>query len=319
MTMKLKFLSGLILIAALITCSALLSFKSSIKSSNQEPSVTLLDSVLKNNILKVWYPFIIDSADGGYFSNATFDWKLMADQPKMLVTQSRHVWTSSQAAMFYNDSTYTTYARQGFKFLTQHMWDKQYGGFFNIRSKNGGYTTEMYQNKKMAYGNVFAIYGLTSYYNLTKDTTALDFAKRTFLWLEKHSHDKVYGGYVDAMDQDGTWLSKVNSVSKNFDLQKTGSLKDYNSSIHLLEAFTELYKVWPDPLVRTRLNEMLILVRDTFTNDKGYLNLNFTENWKLVSNRDSTEEVIHKHSEIDHISFGHDVETAFLLLEASYA
>ena len=120
----------------------------------------------------------------------------------MLVTQSRQVWTSSQAALFYNDSTYTKYARHGFEFLTKHMWDKTYGGFFNIRSRNGSYTAEMYGNNKMAYGNVYAIYGLVSYYKLTNDTVALQYAQKTFLWLEKHSHDKVYGGYVDAMAQD---------------------------------------------------------------------------------------------------------------------
>jgi len=49
------------------------------------------------------------------------------------------------------------------------------------------------------------------------------------------------------------------------------------------------------------------------------LNLYFTDDWKLVSNRDSSQEVIRSRSWIDHITFGHDVETAFLLLEASYA
>lgn len=189
------------------------------------------------------------------------------------------------------------------------MWDNTYGGFFNLRSKEGGFIDESYKNEKRAYGNTFAIYGLVSWYNLTKDTTALGYARRTFLWLDKHSHDKEYGGYVDAMDQKGNWIR-----------DKQGSAwKDYNSTIHLLEAFTELYKVWPDTLVKTRLNELLVIVRDAFVNPRGYLNLNFTEDWKLVTNRDSAKDVIYQRRFIDHISFGHDVETAFLLLEASHA
>ncbi len=287
------------------------------KAFDSDSLASVFDSSFKKGILDVWYPRMIDSVDGGYFTNATFDWKIMDKQPKMLVTQSRQIWTSSQAALFYNDSTYTKYARHGFEFLIKHMWDKTYGGFFNIRSRKGGYTAEMYGNNKMAYGNVYAIYGLASYYKLTKDTVALQYAQKTFLWLEKHSHDKVYGGYVDAMAQDGTWLPVAGTGSK-LPGAASGVWKDYNSSIHLLEAFTELYKVWPDPLVRTRLQEMFLLVRDTFVNRKGYLKLNFTENWKLITNRDSTEEVIRRRSGIDHISFGHDVETSFLLLEASY-
>lgn len=278
--------------------------------------ISVFDHSLKNGVLDVWYPRMIDSVDGGYFSNATFDWKIPQHQPKMLVTQSRLIWTSSQAALFYNDSTYTKYARHGFQFLTSHMWDNTHGGFYNIRSKNGNYTDEMYGNTKTAYGNAFAIYGLTSYYKLTHDTVALDFARKTFLWLDKYSHDNAHGGYVDAMSENGIWLSKMKTDSKE---SGNVSLKDYNSTIHLMEAFTELYKAWPDPLVKTRLQEVLTIVRDTFVNKKGYLNLYFTDDWKLVSNRDSSQEVIRSRSWIDHITFGHDVETAFLLLEASYA
>ena len=266
----------------------------------------------KSNILDVWYPRMVDTSDGGFLSNASFDWEIAEKQPKMLVTQSRHLWTASQAGLFYNDSVYTRLARHGFEFLTCKMWDETHGGFFNIRAKDGSHTPEMYGDNKMAYGNAFAIYGLSSYFSLTNDSTALAFAKKTFLWLEKFSHDPVYGGYVDAMDRTGTWLARISGTEKP-------AIKDFNSSIHLMEAFTGLYKIWPDPLVRTRLEEMLTLVRDTFTNEKGYLNLNFTENWTLVSLRDSSEEVVLRKKGMDHISFGHDVETAFLLLEASHA
>jgi len=286
--------------------------------SKSDSMITVFDQSLRKGVLDVWYPRMIDSVNGGYFSNATFDWKIPEHQPKMLVTQSRLIWTSSEAALFYNDSTYTKYARHGFQFLTKHMWDNTHGGFFNIRSKTGTYTDEMYGNTKTAYGNAFAIYGLTSYYKLTKDTVALNYARKTFLWLDKHSHDNVHGGYVDAMSEDGIWLSKIKTDSREPGAGN-GSLKDYNSTIHLMEAFTELYKVWPDPLVKSRLQEVLTIVRDTFVNKKGYLNLYFTDDWKLVSNRDSSQEVIRSRSWIDHITFGHDVETAFLLLEASYA
>jgi mannobiose 2-epimerase len=87
----------------------------------------------------------------------------------------------------------------------------------------------------------------------------------------------------------------------------------------LLEAFTELYEVWPDPLVRERLEEMLYLVRDKITTPKGNLTLFFTHEWKPISFRDSSEAVIRKHKNLDHVSFGHDVETAYLMLEASHA
>jgi cellobiose epimerase len=294
----------------------LFSCSTKVAESDLKPDISVFDSCFKHGILEKWYPLVIDSA-GGYFSNLSYNWTIDSLQPKMLVTQSRHIWTSSQAALFYNDSSYTKYAQHGVDFLINHMWDKKYGGFFNIRSRKGEYLDQSYKNEKRAYGNSFAIYGLTSYFNLTKDTIALDYAKKTFLWLEKYSHDRKNGGYIDILDQDGTWVSrKKNTPGED---QAVAAWKDYNSSIHLLESFTELYKVWPDSLVKARLQEMLFLIRDTFVGNKGYLTLYFTEDWKPVSIRDSSNSFIRQYSFIDHVSFGHDVETAFLMLEASNA
>jgi mannobiose 2-epimerase len=116
------------------------------------------------------------------------------------------------------------------------------------------------------------------------------------------------------MKRDGSVIHRDGSVPSTDDL----GYKDQNSSIHLLEAFTELYQVWRDPLVAERLKEMLFLIRDTIVDDKGSLILFLHPDWTPVSFRDSSEEVILKHRNLDHVSFGHDVETAFLLLEASH-
>jgi mannobiose 2-epimerase len=285
---------------------------------NRDSLASVLENSLKSNILDAWYPKIIDSEDGGYFSNLTYDMKVTENQPKMLVTQSRQIWTSSQAAMFYNDSSYIKYSRHGARFLIEKMWDQDYGGFFNLRTKAGGTPQGPAGDEKKAYGNAFAIYGLSSYYEVSKDPLALEYAKKAFLWLDEHSHDAANGGYIDAMDRSGTWLSRVKSGAVQRG-STAGSRKDFNSSIHLLEALTALYNVWPDELVKERLTEMLRLVRDTFTTPKGYLILYFTEDWQPVTNKDSSESVIRRRSGTDHISFGHDVETGFLLLEASHA
>jgi mannobiose 2-epimerase len=72
-------------------------------------------------------------------------------------------------------------------------------------------------------------------------------------------------------------------------------------------------------LVRDRLQEMLLLIRDKMVTPKGYLVLFFTPDWKPISYRDSSKEVILQHRYLNHVSFGHDVETAYLMLEASHA
>jgi len=125
----------------------------------------------------------------------------------------------------------------------------------------------------------------------------------------------VCKGYYQHLKRDGTKVLRDASMPINSEI----GYKDQNSSIHLLEAFTELYAVWPDELVKMRLQEMLNLVRDKLTNKKGSLVLFFTPNWTPVSFRDSSEAVILQNKNLDHVSFGHDVETAYLMLEASHA
>lgn len=161
---------------------------------------------------------------------------------------------------------------------------------------------------KDAYGNAFAIYGLSAYARQTNDTSALALAKKAFLWLDKHSYDPRYGGYFQFLKADGTPLKEG--------YQGTPP-KDQNSSIHLLEAFTELYRVWPDPVVKERLLMMLSVIRDKIIQPKGYLQLFVNQDLSPFSLREAPERIRAKRWSNDHISYGHDVETAYLMLEAS--
>ena len=128
---------------------------------------------------------------------------------------------------------------------------KTYGGFYNLVARDGTVKSTI----KEAYGNAFAIYGLSAYYECSNDTAALNLAKEAFIWMEKHSHDSIYKGYYQHLQRDGTPVQRTANIPGTSDL----GYKDQNSSIHILEALTELYHVWPDPLVKTRLQEMLAL------------------------------------------------------------
>ncbi|MFZ4621292.1 MAG: N-acylglucosamine 2-epimerase, partial [Bacteroidota bacterium] len=85
--------------------------------------IPALHTALKEQILKRWYPLVIDKEFGGYFTNVSHDWKLEPEQDKMIVTQARHVWVTSKIAGFYDDaSSYEPMARHGYDFLKRFMW-----------------------------------------------------------------------------------------------------------------------------------------------------------------------------------------------------
>jgi mannobiose 2-epimerase len=289
------------------------SFKPANEREKREIASEMKESMV-NQLLKPWYPAAIDTLYGGFLSSFTYNFKPVGSQDKMIVTQARHTWSNAKAAEeFPMDTWYKTGAAQGFHFLRDVMWDKQSGGFYTYVNREG-YVKDDHFSPKEAYGNSFAIYGLAAYYQLSGDTSALNLAIKGFMWLEKHSHDPVYKGYFQHMERDGTPIKRTANTPST---AETG-YKDQNTSIHLLEAFNELYTVWPDDLLRKRLHEMLLLVRDTIVTPKGYLNLFFYDDWTPVSYRDSSEAVILTHRGLNHVSFGHDVETAYLMLEASH-
>ena len=190
------------------------------------------------------------------------------------------------------------------------MWDKQEGGFFWGLDESGKIKAS-YGGEKHAYGIAFALYGLSAAYEATGERRALDLARRTFAWLDRQAHDAANGGYYEALSRSGATIgSSARAGARGGSARTTDLLgtvygyKSMNSHIHLLEAMTALYRIWPDPLVEKRLRELFLVVRDKIAVEPGCLNLFFTPDWRPVP---------------EHDSFGHDVETAYLLLEAAEA
>jgi mannobiose 2-epimerase len=271
-------------------------------------------------LLNKWYPLCIDRLYGGYYSNLAFNWEVMPQQDKMIVTQARHIWCCSKAASFLDNDIYRENAYHGFKFLKDVMWDKEYGGFYQIRSREGGMTDyHNFMDEKRAYGNAFAVYGLAALHKLTGDESVLKLAAGAFNWIESNCFDKEYNGYFQFFTRENIPFDKNSAhQTRAVDASEAG-YKDQNSSIHLLEAYTELYNTWKTPEVYVKLNNLLTLIRDKMVTDKGYLTLFFDRQLNPVSFINAPAEVREKNFGLDHVSFGHDYETAFLMLEASHS
>jgi cellobiose epimerase len=276
--------------------------------------------MLADDLLKNWYPRVIDTRCGGYYTNLAHDWQLLPSQDKMIVSQARHIWTTSEAAAFYpTKDAFPDYAMHGVKFLQRYMWDHEHGGFYQIRNREGGFTENRgWCNEKRTYGNAFAILALARYYRLTRDSSALDLAKEAFTWLEEHAFDQVHGGYFQFLTREGNIIGNNGAHATEADDKHECGYKDLNSSIHLLEAYTELYRVWRDRKLRSQLIALLQLIRDTMAAEQGYLRLFFEPDWTPLSFREASPKVRMLNYELDHISFGHDFQTAVFLLDASH-
>ncbi len=156
---------------------------------------------------------------------------------------------------------------------------------------------------KEAYGNAFGIFAAATNYQVTHDQTALDLAQRAFHWFDQHGHDAKNGGYLEVVPDGSGATDELISGGVN-PIGVHADEKSMNTSIHVLESLTALYEVWPDPEVKSRLNEMFEIVRDRIYADPGYLVQFFSADWRPRPSNDS---------------YGHDVETAYLLTEAASA
>ncbi|HEY1578048.1 MAG TPA: AGE family epimerase/isomerase [Terracidiphilus sp.] len=261
-----------------------------------------MDTSLRTDVLNVWFPRSIDTQHGGFHSHFARDWKELPSDGKFSVFQGRMTWVASQTVMrepTFKDR-FTPIVHHGVDYLASVMWDKQDGGFFWGLDDNGQITPEFTSNKHL-YGIGFCIYGAAAAYQATHDPEALALAQNGFRWIEQHAHDSAHGGYFEWLTRNGTpIIPDPSNVKAAANPIGPANYKSMNTHIHLLEALTELYQVWPDPTLRARLEELLAIVRDKICVEPGAMNLYFTNAWQPIP---------------DHDSFGHDVETAYLMLE----
>jgi mannobiose 2-epimerase len=264
-----------------------------------------VETVLREDVLEVWFPRCVNSKTGGFFSSYLRDWQRGTSEGYFSVFQARMLWVAAQVSRcrLERAEDFLEALQHGVKFLNDLLWDSECGGFF-WGLNDGRKVSSLYTDGKHLYGQSFCIYALAAAYQTTHDATVLDLALRAFHWIDAHAHDKQSGGYFEWLTRDGQVVKTKSAAASAGEVPVARfpiGYKSMNTHIHLLEAFTALYRIWPDKELRTRVEELLVLVRDRICVEPGVMSLYFTENWRPIPGNDS---------------YGHDIETAYLLIEA---
>lgn len=271
------------------------------------PTAERLRSLLADEMGR-WYPAAVDDR-GGFHQDIARDWSIMPDRERSLVYQSRMTWTAAAYAEFdpSRRDEFLKYARHGLAYLDETMRDAEQGGFHWILGPDGKLDPKL-GDEKHVYGTAFVIYAAAKVRDVAGDDRALKVARDAFDWLEAHAHDAEHGGWFEGIRRDGTAIKTYDPAApvaaRQDRLGVYYGFKTMNSHIHILEALAELAKVDDRPIVGERLEEALRLVRDRIAVEPGALNLYLTRDWRAIPAHDS---------------FGHDVETAYLLVESAEA
>ncbi|KAA6441323.1 N-acyl-D-glucosamine 2-epimerase [Dyadobacter flavalbus] len=244
------------------------------------------------NILDYWEKYGPDPEKGGFYGRVTYENMPVKDAARSVVLTSRILWTFSLAHRLFKEPKYLTLADRAYQQLVKYYFDPEYGGVYWIVKADGSPE----ETKKQIYGNAFAMYGLSEYYRVTHYAPALEKAKELFNVIEKHAFDPVNGGYREAFSRD--W-----SETDDYILSKKPWIKSMNTHLHLVEAYTNLYSVWPDEKLKKQTADMLEAILTHIVNaETNSMQLFFDETWKAKDNI---------------VSYGHDIEASWLLFETA--
>ncbi len=246
-----------------------------------------------DNILSWWANNMLDEEGQGFIGRIDGSGIKHPGAPRGIVMYTRILW-SFAAAVQSVKIAYLPLAKKAYQYIIDHFLDRKNGGLYWMVDKSG-YPLD---KKKQIYAQAFGIYAFATYYQCTGEPEALQIANQIFLLIEKHAHDHEKRGYLEAMTEDWHWMEDVRLSDKEANDKKT-----MNTHLHLLECFTQLYKVDQRPLYAQALEDLIILYKNKFVDLKtGRLKLFFDEDWN---------------ENLTHHSYGHEIESVWLMNEAA--
>lgn len=251
-------------------------------------------SELENNILPFWMNKMEDNEEGGFYGQITGEDELKPEASKGAILNARILWTFSSAYRLLKKPEYLETATRAKRYLIDRFYDPQYGGiYWELDYKGNPLDT-----KKQIYAIGFAIYGLSEYARATGDEEALAYAQQLFDVIEQHSFDSEQNGYVEALTRDWQPIEDMRLSDKDENEKKT-----MNTHLHILEPYTNLYRIWKDERLERQLRNLIeVFISRILDPQTGHLNLFFEEDWT---------------NKYHIVSYGHDIEASWLIHEAA--
>ena len=245
------------------------------------------------SILNYW--LTLKDPKGGFFGEGLSDGTVLHNAPRGVIRNARIIWSFAAADEVLKKPDYLVAAMEAKEYFLRVFCDHKYGGVYWSVSADG----ERLDDKKQLYSQGFAIYGLSELYRVTKDTEALKAAVNLYKVVEKFFADKENGGYIEALARDFSPLEDMSLSAHDINADKT-----MNSHLHILEAYANLYKVWPDKDLKKAVESLLDIVGTKIMDSDGHLQLYFRRDWTVMPGG---------------VSYGHDIETSWLALECAMA
>lgn len=252
------------------------------------------ETELRGNLLPFWLRHVPHPERGGFHGAVGRDGTPREGAPRAALMTSRILWTFSAAYRAYGDPAYRAMAARAYADLTGPFLDRVHGGVFWSLDPAGRPQADF----KHVYGQAFAVYALSEYHRATGDAGALRAARALYRLIEERAADPVHGGYHEAFTRD--W-QRLRPGART--VVGPAGLKSQNTHLHVMEAYANLLRASGDDDVRQSQRRLIALILDRIVDPAtGHLGLFFAPDWTPRSSE---------------ISYGHDIEFAWLVTEAA--
>jgi mannobiose 2-epimerase len=249
---------------------------------------------LTQNVLPFWSQKMIDTDNGGFWGQIDGNNQIINTADKGGILNARILWSFSAAYLQEKNPLYLEMANRAKAYILNHFFDPEFGGtYWNI-----SFDGKPVDTKKQIYSQAFFIYAFSEHFRASGDESSLHTAIELFRIIEKYSFDPELNGYFEAYSRDWVLLEDLRLSEKDENEKKT-----MNTHLHILEAYTNLYRVWKDDRLATQLRNLILIFIEKIVNQStNHLDLFFDENW-------NTKSTI--------VSYGHDIEASWLIDEAA--
>lgn len=254
-----------------------------------------MEDVLHNNILCFWLNNMQDTEHGGFYGQMKGDGTLVKDANKGGILNARILWSFSAAYRVTGRKEYLDAATRAKDYILRYFVDKEYGGTYWELD----YLGNPVDTKKQFYALGFMLYGLSEYSRATGDKESLEMAIELFNTIESHSLETGYNGYIEACTREWGEIAdmRLSELDANYP-------KSQNTHLHIIEPYTNLYRIWKDSRLEAALRNLINIFTDKILNpETHHLDLFFENDWTRGAG----------HLE----SYGHDIECSWLMHEAA--
>ena len=241
-----------------------------------------------NQILDQWLAKGIKEESGIFYTFMNREWGPYRGNVKYPGMVARHIFSYSSGYMLTGEQKYLDKASELMEFVINKGWDKKYGGWYEAIEESGG----IIDDSKDLFNQIYAASGLTMYYFVTHDTTALKYIEETHKIIEDNAWDKEYGGYFRTL---------------NRDLSAGNTNKPVTPQIATISGYLlYMYLATMDKDYLDQSEKLINLILDKMINeDYQYVQENYDRSWNYNYEEKGAD---------TEINIGHNLETLWILL-----